>query len=236
MAESQEQKEKQKKRLALQSKYTQRITIAKQGREAFLGKDYVNATKKYTEYLGILAELNDLEDIYQLKPSMFDANKDVTELLLISHVYWEMARINEMTPKLQATYKKCLAQFVKFTINQPYQVFNSEMMRKYIKKNKRKSLQISMLNDAYGQIFVQSRKCYIATYCFGENSKEVATLRTFKEDILQFSFGKSFIELYYRSSHRLISKIENRPILEKVIKQLSLYPLKFIVFILKGKS
>ena len=41
MADSQEIKEKQRKRLALQSKYTQRITIAKNGREAFLQKDYV---------------------------------------------------------------------------------------------------------------------------------------------------------------------------------------------------
>lgn len=212
MAESQEQKEKKKKRLALQSKYTQRITIAKNGREAFLQKDYVTATKKYTEYLGILSELNELEDVYSLKPSMFDPNKDVTELLLISHVYWEMARINEMTPKLQATYKKCLAQFVKFTINQPYQVFNSEMLRKYIKKNKRKSIQLSMLNEAYSQIFVQSRKCYIATFCFGEESKEVIILRKFKNDLLAYSFGRKLVSFYYKNSFKLVTKLEKNNI------------------------
>ena len=65
---------------------------------------------------------------------MFDAKRQVTELLLISHVYWELARINEMPPKLQKNFSRSLNQFVKFTINQPYQVLNSEMLRKYIKK------------------------------------------------------------------------------------------------------
>ena len=41
------QKEKSRRRLALQKKFGQRITIAKQGREAFLSKDYITATKKY---------------------------------------------------------------------------------------------------------------------------------------------------------------------------------------------
>lgn len=233
MADSQEIKEKQRKRLALQSKYTQRITIAKNGREAFLQKDYVNATKKYTEYLGILAELNDLDDIYQLKPTMFDANKDVTELLLISHVYWEMARINEMTPKLQSTYQKCLSQFVKFTINQPYQVFNSEMLRKYIKKYKRKTLKISMLNEAYSQIFVQSRKCYIATLCFGENSFEVKNLRQLKNSLLKYRFGRTFVSLYYRLSNRLVNYLDNKKTLRTFLILLSKKPLSKIAKMIK---
>ncbi len=60
----------------------------------------------------------------------------MTEMLLISHVYWELSRVYEMTPKLQVAFDKCLKQFVRFTINQPYQVLNSEVLRKYIKKNK----------------------------------------------------------------------------------------------------
>lgn len=218
MADSKEQKEKQKRRLALQSKFNQRITIAKNARELFLNKDYVNATVKYTEYLAIHAELNDLDDIYQLKPSMFDPNRDVTELLLISHVYWEMARINEMTPKLQATYKKCISQFVKFTINQPYQVFNSEMLRKYIKKNKNRSLQLGLLNEAYSQIFVQSRKCYIASFCFQPESYELNFLRNYKQDLLQKRNGLIVVQTYYRLSSRLVSFLEHRPRTAKIFK------------------
>lgn len=233
--DKQEEKDKKKKKLLLQQKYTQRITTAKQGREFFLAKDYVNATKKYHEYLSILTELNDLEDIYLLKPSMFDPNKDVTEMLLISHVYWEMARINEMTPKLKATYKKCLSQFVKFTINQPYQVFNSEMLRKYIKRNKSRSLQIGMLNEAYSQIFVQSKKCYIATFCFDDHSKEVALFREYKETILKYPLGQEFVELYYNLSSRLVNFIENKKLITSITKLISIPILKSIYFALRWK-
>jgi hypothetical protein len=233
MADKQEEKDKKKKKLLLQQKYTQRITTAKQGREFFLSKDYVNASKKYHEYLGILAELYDLDDIYSLKPSLFDPNKDVTEMLLISHVFWEMARINEMTPKLQATYKKCLSQFVKFTINQPYQVFNSEMLRKYIKKNKNRSIQLGMLNEAYSQIFVQSRKCYIATFCFNEGSDEVRLFRVFKNRLLNQPFGIPIVRAYYLSSSQLVSTCENYKIFSKSLYLLAYPVLKMIYLILR---
>lgn len=231
----QDEKDKKKKKILLQQKYTQRITTAKQGREFFLSKDYVNASRKYHEYLSVLTELYDLDDIYSLKPSMFDPNRDVTEMLLISHVYWEMARINEMTPKLQATYKKCLGQFVKFTINQPYQVFNSEMLRKYIKKNKNRSLQIGMLNEAYSQIFVQSKKCYIATFCFDDRSKEVALFREYKKKILEYPFGQDFVEFYYIISSRFITFVENKKLINYSAKLISIPILKSIYFALSWK-
>lgn len=197
-------KEKNRRKLALQKQYSQRITIAKQGREAFLAKDYITATKKYNEYLGVLAEINEVDDIFKVAPSMFDNKKEVTEMLLISHVYWEIARINEMTPKLQKNFQKSLSQFVKFTINQPYQVLNAEMLRKYIKKNKNTSTQLPMLNDALQQIFVQSKKCYIATMCFGETHQLTNTLRELKLILNKSDFGLKIIELYYSGSSRLV--------------------------------
>jgi len=226
---SQEDKDKKKKQLLLQAKYAQRITIARVGREAFLAKDYVTAAAKYTEYLSILAELNDLNDIFALKPTMFDPNKDVTEMLLISHVFWEMARINEMTPKLQEAYKKYLSQFIKFTINQPYQVFNSEMMRKYIKKNKGRSIHTGMLNEAYSQIFVQSKKCFIATFCFDEGSIELSRLRAIKPHLEKTKYGLEFIKLYYRLSSPFVDFLEKHKklrtlsvmLLKPILKQLS---------------
>lgn len=211
------EKENGRRKAALQKKYTHRITIAKQGREAFQQKDYIAATKKYNEYLGILAELNDVDDVYKLSPAMFDNKKEVTEMLLISHVYWEISRINEMTPKLQKTYAKALSQFVKFTVNQPYQVFNAEMLRKYIKKNKNVSAQINLLNDAYQQIFVQSKKCYIATMCFTETHQTTQILRDFKQVILKYKYGRHFVANYYSVSSRLVSFCQTRPYLKNSI-------------------
>ncbi len=227
-------KEKNRRKLALQKKYSTRITIAKQGREAFLSKDYVNATKKYNEYLGILAEMNEVEDIFKITPAMFDSKKHVTEMLLISHVYWELARINEMTPKLQPNFQKALTQFVKFTVNQPYQVLNAEMLRKYIKKNKNVSAQISGLYSAHSQIYVESKKCYIATFCFGEESSELVILRKFKNTLTNSSLGISFIRIYYNHSSKLVDLVQNKNLLAIFFIKLSKYPLRIFAKILKG--
>lgn len=227
------QQAKQRKRLALQKKYAQRITIARQAREAFLQKDYINATQKYHEYLAILAELNEVSDIYQLAPKMFDSKRQITEMLLISHVYWELARINEMTPKLQQNFSKSLNQFVKFTINQPYQVLNAEMLRKYIKKNKRITPQLSLLNDAYQQIFVQSKKCYIATMCFGGNHETTNALREFKSVIIDYKIGQSFVAFYYKYSSSLVKNCETRPWLTSYINFFSKPILITIVKVLR---
>lgn len=226
------QKEKKKQKLALQKKYGQRITIARQGRESFLQKDYVNAQKKYNEYLSILAELNDIEDIYRLSPAMFDSKREVTEMLLVSHVYWEIARINEMTPKLQKNFYKALSQFVKFTVNQPYQVLNAEMLRKYIKKNKNVTPQYPVLNDAYQQIFVQSKKCYIATHCFGATHPTTNIYRNLKDLLLEYPLGQKFIILYYETSPQFIQFITKHKLIGKWVHtpvKLTLYALAKIL-------
>lgn len=215
MAGKQEkEKEKERKKAALQSKYSKRITIAKNAREYFQKGDYVNATKFYIEYLNILAHIKDLDDIYQLKPAHFDSSTHVTELLLISHVYWELSRTYEMTPKLQPAFQKALAQFVLFTVNQPYQVFNSEMLRKYIKKNKKRSSQIAALREAFMKIQVNSKKCYIATELFGAESIQVRDLRKFKQRLLKKACGTHLISTYYRVSHSVVLAVRKNRLLK----------------------
>lgn len=219
---------KQRQQINLQKRYGQRITIAKQGREYFLKKDYPNAIRKYHEYLGILTELNELEDIFQLGPRYFDPQKQVTEMLLISHVYWELSRTYEMIPKFQPQFDKSLDQFVKFTINQPYQVFNAEMLRKYIKKNKLKSMQISKLNSAYQKIYVQSKKCYIATHCFGSDHHITKQLRVLKNILLQYQIGRAFVRWYYLVSPSIVSYADKHNAFNKLLTFAARPPLSFI--------
>lgn len=227
--------DKIKEKMKLQKRYAQRITIAKKARAYFLNKDYTNALKRYTEYLEILAKINEVDDIYSISPKHFDNRTQVTELLLISHVYWEMAKTFEMLPRFQTSYDKCMQQFVKFTANQPYQVFNAEMLRKYIKKNKFKSNQINNLNKAYSQIYVQSKKCFIATYCFGENHSKTNDLRKIKKVLNNYRPGISFIKWYYRISPRIIELAQNKPFIDKII-QLFIKPTLSFIAILVRKS
>jgi len=203
--------EEKRKKLTLQKRYAGRITVAKIGREAFLARDFVTATRKYNEYLGIIADIQEKSSIFHLAPEKFDKTREVTEMLFISQIYWELARVYEMTPKLQEGFHKSLDQFVRFTINQPYQVLNAEMLRKYIKKNKYRSKQIVALEKAYAKIFVQSKKCFIATHTFGENHPITNELRHFKAWLLSKKYGQHLVASYYRFSSPLVDFLDQSP-------------------------
>jgi hypothetical protein len=151
-------RDEREKILRLKHKYENRITVAKHGKECLDAGDYGNALKKFIDYFLILVELKEVKDIYELKVHMFDPKKDLTELLMISHIFFEMARMYDAVPKFQEDSKKCLDQFVHFSANQPFQVVNSEMVRKYLKKSVFKNPEV--FRSAYQQIFVQSKKCY----------------------------------------------------------------------------
>lgn len=220
-----DEKERNRLREAIRAKYNQRITIAKNGREMFLAKDYTGAAKKYNEYLGILTEIQEVEDIYSITPAKFDPKADVTEMLLISHVYWELSRVYEMTPKLQVAFDKCLKQFVRFTVNQPYQVLNSEVLRKYIKKNKHVSRQILALEKAYSQIQVQSKKCFVATVSLGPDHQATEALRLFKKRRLKGKLASRFVAFYYKFSHPLVEWLETRPLMKRGFAKITKAPL-----------
>jgi hypothetical protein len=214
MGSKEDDKKERQRILNLEKKFSKRITIARHGREAFLAKQYVQCMQKYIEYLTIMADTKGVSDIYTLSPSHFDDTTQLSELLLISHVYWEMARINEMTPKLQINFQKCLSQFVKFTANQPYQVLNAEMLRKYNKLHGKRSRFAAKYSEAYSEIFVQSKKCFIATECFGIDHLHTNNLRSFKQELLQWPFGELLVAWYYKSSPLMIKKMRKYKLLQ----------------------
>lgn len=204
MSLSKEEKEKKDRLAQIQRVYASRITIAKDGRKYFLEKEYGKAAQRYHEYLESLKDVKELESIYDLKPKHFDPESDVAEMLLISHIFWELSRIYELTPKLQDAFQKCLNQFVRFTVDQKFQVMNSEMLRKYLKNNKYKIKQYQQLKDAYGKIQSDSQGCYISSLCFGSTHPITNEIRNMKPHLMKHKTGKLFIESYYRFSFKFI--------------------------------
>lgn len=228
---------KERKLKKIKHLFDKRITIAKEGREAFTRKDYVVAAQKYHEYLNIYAEYNGVDTIFKLTPQMFDKKTQVSEMFLVSQIYWDLSRINEMTPKLTENYRKSLYQFVKFTINQPYQVLNAEMLRKYLKKTKNSNHPgREDLSKAYQDIYVQSNKCFIATYLFSENDPVVNTLRVFKRDISKSTLGTRFIVFYYKYSEKIISMVETSTISKFFFKKIIRPALSSFAYIYRWKD
>jgi hypothetical protein len=198
--------EEREKQVKLRHRYENRITIARHGKESLDCGDYGNALKKFSEYLSIIAEIKQVREIYDIKINMFDAKNDLTEMFMISQILFEMARLYDAVPKFQPNAQKCLDLFVLLTANQPYQVVNSELVRKALKRSSFKNTE--MFRNSYQQIYVQSKKCYIVTFCYGDEHHITSDCRKFKNWLLKQPCGELMVRAYYQISSRLIPVCE----------------------------
>jgi hypothetical protein len=205
-------REERERQLILKHKFQTRITSARFGKESLDSSDYVGAIRKFTDYLAVMAEVKGVQDIYSLRVSHFDPRSDVTEMLMISQLYFELARMYDVVPKFQNEVKQCLDQFVHFSVNQPYQVVNSELMRKSLKKSLFKNPE--MFREAYTQIFVQSKKCYVVTFCLGDAHPVTHQCREFKDWLLEQRWGQEVVRTYYASASTLVPRWEGRVVPE----------------------
>ncbi len=201
-------REEREKRLILKHKFDNRITVARFGNESRGVKDFAGALRKFTDYLQVMAEVKGVQDIYGIKPQHFDQKKDVTEMLMISHIYFEMAKMYDAVPKFHDESKRCLDQFVLFSVNQPYQVINSELARKHLKKTLFKNHEA--FRNAYVQIFVQSKKCYVVTFCFGTHHPVTQEFRALKDVMLEYRLGQEMVRLYYQFSSVAVARWEKQ--------------------------
>lgn len=197
-------REERERMLVLKHKFENRITVTKFGKESLDAGDYSSALQHFVEYMNIMAEVKKAKDLYSLKPGHFDPKKDLTEMMMISHVFFEMARIYDAVPKFADESKRCLEQFVLFSANQPYQVVNSELIRKHLKKSIFKNP--DSFRFAYEQIYVQSKQCYIVTFCYGGQDPMTLRYREFKDWLLSFQAGQELVRVYYLHSSRFVPR------------------------------
>lgn len=207
-------REERERNLILKHKYENRITTVRFGKESLDISDWGNALAKWTEYMKTVAEAKKVKDIYSLRITHFDTKRELTEMLMISHLYFEMARMYDAHEKFHDESKKCLDQFVHFSANQPYQVVNSELIRKWLKKSAFKNPEA--FRNAYQEIFVQSKKCYVVTFCFGETNDVTAEFREFKDWLLDRNWGQKVVEVYYRHSSQFVARYEKSPVAQQL--------------------
>jgi hypothetical protein len=202
-------KEAEKARLVeLNKRYQQRVTIARQGREAMDRREMARAIASYNRYLSIIAEVKSVK-AHELHPRLFDNNKESSEMMLISHVCWDLARIYERSKNLKKEFIRSLNLFVLFTSGKTYQVLNSEMLRRHLQKSS--TINKNEYTAAYKSIQTSSRACFVATRCFGEEAREVKALRKFKRRLLALPGGFTVVDCYYRSSPWMISVADRFP-------------------------
>lgn len=194
-------------RKMLEGRYKQRFTIAKEGKIALNKRDYKTMVYKFNEYLKILADTYEVDSIYEIKPESFDKKKDVTELLVISQIYWELSKLYDQSSKATDKIKLCLRQFVRFTVDMQYQSLNSEIVRKELKRRKFK--QLPLFKSSLESIYREAKGCYLATH-FSQDENLLMQLRALKNNVLlQQAWGVWLVRVYYKLSPRLVRRLEN---------------------------
>ncbi len=199
----------------LLERYRGRIGLLKVSHDYYQKDNIAKAVEGYCKYLNIISSYYWIKE-EELKPQIFDAKRDAAEMLLISQVYWGLAKAYDRNPKLQGECKRCLDQYTKFSIGFKHQYLNSEMVRKFLKRGI--AYNPKLFEMTYKRIQVESKKCYLATYCFGEEDLVTEQLRNFKTQIQHSKLGYHFICGYYRFSPIIVNCSESYPLFGKVLR------------------
>jgi hypothetical protein len=215
--------------------YGERLRYLRKGQESYQAKEVSKAVQYYATYLKSLAEYFETTE-NKLDPKLFNPKKDKAELLLISQVYWDLSKAYDRSPGLQSECIRCLSQFVKFTIGFRHQHINAQLLKKYLRQNK--AVTQVAFKASLSKIVVDSKKCYIASFAFGENSLVTNDLRIFKKNVLNKSAsGRLFIEKYYHFSPNLVLFCKQNEQTGKLISLLFFRPLinTFHFFMKRGE-
>ncbi len=200
--EQEAQKAEERIRKVAVERYRNRLGTLKAGMDFSAKENYKDAVQNYKVYLTVLANYFNAEE-KTLSPKLFDQKKDLTEMLLVSQVYWDLAKIFDKNPNLFKDCERYLSQFVKFSTGYKYQYVNSEIIRKYIKSGKVRN--IEAFKKAHEKLKSSKGFCFVATYAFGEDHPITNDLRLFRDHVLnQSPLGRWFIRTYYHYSPELV--------------------------------
>lgn len=210
MSEDKKNEEDGGKPEAVPKSYRERLKTLRKGQEYYSQDDLPKAVDCYTQYLHAIAKYHKVDEA-KLSPKFFDKEKDLAELLLISHVYWDLAKAYDRSPKLNSESIRCLDQFVKFTSGFKYQYVNARMLRNYIRK--RMAHNLKAFKQAYDRIQVESKGCFVATDLYGYYHPYTIELRKFKNSIYRYRIGRSFVIFYYHYFCPAYFKLQDKGIL-----------------------
>lgn len=213
--------------------YRRRLQVLRKAQEFARTEEIPKAVQQYNLYLNSLARYFDIKE-EELSPKIFNVDQDITEMLLISQVYWDLAKAYDRSPKLQGEAMRCLNQFAKFTVGYKYQYVNAQMLKKYLRG--RQAHNPKIFEAAYEKVRVEGKGCYVASCLYGPNHSKTQQLRLYREKVLMhFSAGLWFIDFYETHSPRLVNLYQTNPI-ARLLLNLSIKPLINLFVYLLGTS
>ena len=185
-----------------------RIEIAKQGTKLYQAGKLIEAAKLYHQYLLIL-EMWKKCTRETLTPELFDRDKDMYEMVLLSGIYWDLAKLYD---KAKNSHQKedltfYLQKYILFSKGFPYQTLSAEAIRRYLGTGKCKHRE--EFKKAYAAIGTE--KCFIVSSLLDlTEAQTLDRLRLFRDQkLLSTSAGRLLVFIYYKIGPSL-AKIMNR--------------------------
>lgn len=191
--------------------FNKRLELARQGLRDYDNKRLSDAAIAFHSYIKILEEWKKVEE-GGLMPIHFDPKKDVAELVLLSGVFWDLAKLYDRTKgeKKQKEFKLYLDKFVVFAKGTPLEAVCAETLRKYVSNDK--PLHKKEFAEAYKKL-TDGKDCFVVSVLGDRiSSRELDGLRYFRDMRLMNSrVGRSFVRNYYRFGPKLARVVDHFP-------------------------
>jgi hypothetical protein len=190
--------------------FRRRIELARNGVKLYHEKKWQQAVMAMTTYLRILEEYHGVGE-GGLMPDHFDRKVDLPELLLISGIYWDLAKLYDRTAteaKLK-DFRLYLQKYVQFSKGMPFATLSAETMRKYIAVEKPRHR--AEFKSAYKQLV--DTRCFIATSLVDLcDEPTLPALRRFRDERLAATAGgRAVTRVYYALGPAVAATLDRSP-------------------------
>ncbi len=187
--------------------YNDRLNFVKKGHKYYQNDDIAKSVEFYSKYLNAISSYYKV-DKENITPKIFDKTEQ-REIMLISQIYWNLAKIYDRNPKYKSEVIKYLNQFIKFSAGYRWKNANYQMISNFIKRRLTKNIKIFL--DAKKELeSSKNKKCYIATYIYGNNHYITKDLKKIRDTLEKFNIGKLMIRSYYHLSPKIIKYIDDK--------------------------
>jgi len=189
---------------------SQRLDLARSGIQFYREGKVTDAIRSFHSYIRILEEVKNVGE-GELFPSCFDLKRDLPELLMISGVYWDLAKTYDhtKTPEKQQEFHHYLEKYIIFSKGMPYQALCSETLRKHLQMSR--PTHRAEFKNAYETL--KKTRCFIASSLVDVTAPEtLPSLRLFRDSVLRKSpTGRTLVYLYYQKSPKLAKRLNQLP-------------------------
>jgi hypothetical protein len=190
--------------------FRRRLELARTGVKNYQLKRITDAVRAFHSYIGVLEDWKGVSS-GGLSPSNFDPKTDLPELLLISGIYWDLAKLYDRTKSAakKKEFMHYLEKYIVFSKGMPYEAVASESLRKYIATEK--PVHMEEFKNAYK--LLSSSKCFVATSLMDLTREEtLMVLRDFRDLKLSKSrAGRALTAVYYFFGPGIASMLDRSP-------------------------